>query len=354
MMKPEQARDPNRMFSRILLFFSVFTAASLIGFQSQAIVVIYAQDFEDSPAADEYASGDFDPVPVVEGSEGVFYESAPVGVQVVDVDTIVNGSPEGEVAVMGNKALKISGGVEVPACCQHYHFHPTQVGGTGSSESIFTFSFYGVPSTDGNAGQRLVETWANEGADFGSTGGPNFIYELRFDENGSIFYDSQSPTGWVNSGLSFPLNQWNTISISSRVDGATRPFVTLTVNGTLHDNGGTGYGQSVGTPSTIDRYQITSSPSSGPGSGTFFDDFYIEDPLATEPPTNTYSVVQSEFAFFTLDGMAGQSYKVEFTTDPTAGDWTATGYTFEGKVGDTMVFDPTGGDGRRVYRIAVQ
>ena len=229
------------------------------------------------------------------------------------------------------------------------------MGGTGSSESIFTFSFYGVPSTDGNDSQRLVEMWANEGLDFGSTGGPDFIYELRFDENGSIFFDSQSPTGWVDSGLSFPLNQWNTISISSRVDGASRPFVTLTINGTLHDNGGIGYGQSVGTPSTIDRYQISSTASGGPGSGTFFDDFFIEDPLATEPPTNAYSVVQSDFAFLTLEGMAGQSYQVEVTTEPVAGIWISTDYTFEGEVGDTLLFDPvdeSGGGG--IYRVVVK
>jgi len=355
-MKNEMAVPVSSVHFRVCLFLLATAMTALMAASpSQALVVIYAQDFEDSPAADEYATGDFNPVPVVDGSEGVFHESVLSAVQVVDINTIVNGSPSGAVQVQsGDNSLKISGGgpPEVTGCCQHYHIHPLQTGGLGSTESIVTFSFYGVPSTDGNDGQRLIETWANAGGDFGSTFGPDFIYEFRFDENGSIFYDSEG--GWDDSGLTFPLNQWNTIVISSRVDGVSTAFVTLDINGALHDNGGAGYGQSVGTPATIDRYQFTSTSNTGPGSGTFFDDFFIEDPLAIPPPTNAFSVVQAEIARLALDGRAGQDYKVESTTDPAVGNWTAGDYTFEGKVGATSVFDPIGIDDGRVYRIAVQ
>jgi len=233
----------------------------------------YAQDFEGSPAADEYASGDFDPVPTIGGSEGVFSESDPAAVQVVDANTIVNGSPGGPPRVHGaNNALKISG-ADASGCCQHYQIFPGRLAGSGPAEAILTFSFYGVPSDDGDDGQRLVEVWANEGGVPGDTGGPGFVFEFRFDENGSVFYGGAG--GWGNAGLAVPLHQWNTITISSRVDGVNQPFVTLDVNGVLHDNGGVGFGHSSETPQTIDRFQFSSSISSGPGSGSFFDDINL-------------------------------------------------------------------------------
>jgi hypothetical protein len=356
-MKREMtASSSNARFKPWIVLLSAM-AAVLTASQSQALVVIYAQDFEESPAADEFASGDFDPVPVVDGSEGMFFESTPIAVQVVDTTTIVNGSPSGAVQVVGNNSLKYSaaGAPEVTACCQHYQIFPLQQGGLGSTESILTFSIYGVPSTDGIAGpdNRLVEMWANEGGALGNTGGPDFIFEFRFDEDGTVKYDSAG--GWdTAAGVVFPLNQWNTIVVSSRVDGASQPFVTLSVNGTVYDNGGTGYGDSIATPAAIDRYQFSVQFNAGPGAGLYYDDFFIEDPLAIPPPTNAYSVVQADIVSLTLDGLAGQDYKVEFTTDPAVGNWTATEFTFEGKAGATSVFDSSGGDNARVYRIAVQ
>ena len=238
-------------------------------------------------AAGEYASGDFDPVPQVGGSEGVFFESNPAAVQVVDSCTVVNGSPAGPPRILGgNNALKISGD-DAPSCCQHYQIIPGSASGSGATEATLTFSFYGVPSDDGDDDQRLVEVWANEGGNLGVTGGPGFVFEFRFDENGSVFYDSAG--GWDDAGITVPLHQWNTITISSRVDGVNRPLVTLNINGVLHDNGGVGFGDSSETARTIDRFQFSSSNSTGSGSGSFFDDISLSLVL---PPINAIPYAQ--------------------------------------------------------------
>jgi hypothetical protein len=227
--------------------------------------LVYSQDFESSAAATEYASGDFNPA-----------AAAPPSTQVIrgenagfeNVIQVVNASTDPGTAhapqVIGLNSLKIDSSAG-DGCCPVMDVHPWGQGNSNPGTlSTIALSFYGVPGAGGSP--RLLEVYGSPAA--GDPFGP-FTFAFRFDEDGTVFYDSG---GWQVAEFTVSQNQWNHIAIASFSDGVSADFVEINLNGTVYSNSGTGYGDANTVSPSTDRFHFGGQTPTGTETALIFVD----------------------------------------------------------------------------------
>ena len=143
--------------------------------------------------------------------------------------------------------------------------------------------------------------------------------------------------------------QWNTVTISC--DASVSPdWVLLTINGTMYDNNGQGFGAGDDLD-TIGRYQIAGQMESGVGAGIFLDDITIVDtaPAPSGPEFLGIRLASSDaFSFMTVDG---PDYLLQSAKHPSKPFWRNTGVAVNGTGGAVAVTGPAGVAPSLIYRI---
>jgi len=251
--------------------------------------LVYSQDFESSAAATEYASGDFNPAAAAPPSDQVIRGEGAVNIiQVVDASTDPNGGTAPQ--VIGLKSLKIDSAAGGP-CCPVMDVHPWGQGNSNpGTSSTIALSFYGVPGAGGSA--RLLEVYGSPAT--GDPFGP-FTFAFRFDEDGTVFYDSG---GWQVAEFTVSQNQWNHIAIASFTDGGSADFVEISLNGTTYSNSGTGYGDANSVSPSTDRFHFGGQTTAGDETLIFVDNVKISDQYNLQlPEPGTLALMAMGFVF---------------------------------------------------------
>ena len=332
-----QNADRRRLAPAAVLF-----AVALFACPGRAVNLVHVQDFESSPAAGEYASGDFDPIPIAGGEENVFEPSAdtnsPVG-QVVSGATTNNGNPTGPPQVFGQNALKLDAdpGDHAPV----YRIVLT----TNLVQATVRFFVYAEPGLiTGGFNNRMFEFWSGEGAGTGPSG-----WSFRVDEDGSLLYDGG---GWVDTGMDLTLRQWNEIQVASDFSAAS-DNVVLVINGTLYDNGGAGFAMP-GDISDINRIQLQAFGWAGTGAGLFYDNIWIADDVVTGEIVVAHTETNvSDRAVVDFTATRESDALVEQATDPVAADWTALPNTYHLSWSGRAI-DPLAAAAGGFYRVNVK
>lgn len=332
-------------------FVTALTAMGLAGATAQA-AVIYTQDFESSTPATQYDGGE-DADPAGPAFSQNVQEQKAYFIQVVDTNTTANLSPSGSPQVFeGSNSLKIDCNATAnpppgPVTPIYQIWPTTSEIIPGPPQSSLTFSFYGVTAAT-TTSVRLLEVWSSEGGSANPpiTYGDPFGYALRFDQDGTVYYQNGV---WVNSGLTVNHGEWNTVTISC--DASVTPdWVLLTINGTTYDNNGQGFGAGDDL-ATIGRYQLAGQLSSGVGAGVFVDAITIEDtaPAPAGPVLSGFQIENTDS--FSFASVNGTDYLLQSAKNPSKPFWQNTGVTINGIGGTMIATDPEGVSTGRVYRI---